>query len=152
MLPSNYQCEGQMTIFEFVQELQYGKTSQERSAQTTEKTSDASLRNWQESKTPKLQYLSLRSGGVQELSNFLMVVSHGEPTMLNTSESPNAAVESHLSWILETSPNPKYNLSSLACQGILRRAQKRGKNLPELLEKVLTQQSVSKSDVAVVGG
>ena len=145
MLPSNYVCQGQMTIFDFLQESQSGKTSQEPSAQMGEKTSDVCLKNWQESKTPKFQYLNLKSGCQVDVSNFLVVVSHGEPTMLNIGESPNEERESHLSWILETNPNPKYNLSPVACQGILRRATTRGKKLPELLEKVLKQQSVSKN-------
>ena len=63
MLPSNYQCTGQMTIFEYFQGLQSGRTSPELSVQTVEKTSDVSLKNWQESKTPKFQFLNLRSGG-----------------------------------------------------------------------------------------
>ena len=147
MLPSNYVCQGQMTIFDYLQESQFGKTSPEPSAQTTEKTSAAFLRSWQESKTPKFQYLNLKSGCQVDVSNFLVAVSHGEPTMLNIGESPKEERESHLSWILETSPNPKYNLSPVACQGILRRATTRGKSLPELLEKVLIQQSVSKNGV-----
>ena len=152
MLPSNYVCQGQMTIFDFLQESQFGKTFPEPSAQIMEKTSDVCLKNWQESKTPKFQYLNLKSGCQVDVSNFLVVVSHGEPTMLNIGESPNEEKESHLSWILETNPNPKYNLSPVACQGILRRATTRGKKLPELLEKVLIQQSVSKNVVENLGG
>ena len=107
MLPSNYECQGQMTIFDFLQESQFGKTSPEPSVQMVEKTSDVCLKNWQESKTPKFQYLNLKSGCQVDVSNFLVVVSHGEPTMLNIGESPNEERESHLSWILETSPNLK---------------------------------------------
>ena len=72
--------------------------------------------------------------------------------MLNTGESPNVEKESHLSWILETNPDPKYNLSPKACQGILRRAKNRGKKLPELLEKVLIQQSAFKNEPEKMGG
>jgi hypothetical protein len=152
MLPDNYQCAGQMTIDEYIRELQYGKTLSEPTVQTAEKTFDVCLKSWQESKTPKFLYLNLKSGVGQDVLNFLMDVSHGEPTMLNTSEYPNVVVESHLSWILETDPNPKYNLSSRACQGILNRANRRGKQLPEMLEKVLTQQSVSKNVGENLGG
>lgn len=56
-------------------------------------------------------------------------------------ESPNAAVVSRLSQILEATPQEKYSLSAKACQGILRRAERRGKKLPEALERVLTAQS-----------
>ena len=37
----------------------------------------------------------------------------------------------------------KYSLSAKACQGILRRAERRGKDLPELLKTVLLMQSES---------
>ena len=152
MLPSNYQCTGQISLFEYLQESQSGKTYPELYPQTTEKISDASLKSWHESKTPKLQYLNLKNGGVLGGLTHPWEVSHGESMTLNTGESPNAAVESHLSWILETNPNPKYNLSQLACQGILRRAKTRGKKLPELLERVLIQQSASKNEVENLGG
>ena len=49
--------------------------------------------------------------------------------------------KSCLSNILETNPDPKYNLSAKACQGILNRAQKRGKTLPPQLETALRRQS-----------
>lgn len=65
----------------------------------------------------------------------------GECMMRNTGESPNAAVESRLSQILEATPPVKYSLSAKACQGILRRAERRGKDLPETLKAVLVKQS-----------
>lgn len=65
----------------------------------------------------------------------------GECMTRNTGESPNAAVASRLSQILEETPQEKYRLSAKACQGILRRAERRGKDLPERLKAVLTQQS-----------
>ena len=45
-------------------------------------------------------------------------------------ESPKDVVESHLSQILEDNPPSKYCLSAKACQGILNRANRRGKSLP----------------------
>jgi hypothetical protein len=67
--------------------------------------------------------------------------------MLNTSEFPSdGAVYSSLADVLETSALPKYYLSQKACEGILRRASKRGKKLPEALEKALVKQ-VSQSTV-----
>jgi hypothetical protein len=42
-----------------------------------------------------------------------------------------------LSQILEQNPSDKYSLSLKAAQGILRRANKRGKTLPVELEKAL---------------
>lgn len=56
-------------------------------------------------------------------------------------ESPNVAVESHLSQILEDTPPLKYCLSAKACQGILNRAEKRNRTLPEELKEALTRQS-----------
>lgn len=57
--------------------------------------------------------------------------------MLNTGESPNAAAESTLSQILEADVPEKYYLSEKACIGILRRAEKRGKELPKMLKEAL---------------
>lgn len=50
-------------------------------------------------------------------------------------------VRTKLSQILEETPHPKYNLTAKACQGILRRAERRGKDLPERLKAVLIRQS-----------
>lgn len=59
--------------------------------------------------------------------------------MLNTSEFPNAAVESSLSEVLETQGEhlKKYSLSARAAQGILRRANRREKTLPTVLQRAL---------------
>ena len=65
----------------------------------------------------------------------------GECMTRNTGECPNAAVESRLSQILEETPQEKYRLSAKACEGILRRAERRGKKLPETLERVLIAQA-----------
>lgn len=67
----------------------------------------------------------------------------GECSMRNTGESPSVAVESRLSSILEETPHPKYYLSAKACLGILRRAEKRGKDLEQLLKMALLAQSES---------
>lgn len=58
----------------------------------------------------------------------------------NTEEAPEVPVVSRLSDVLEQNPDEKYNLSAKACQGILRRAEKRGKKLPEMLERALAEQ------------
>ena len=50
-------------------------------------------------------------------------------------------VRTKLSQILEETPHPKYNLTAKACRGILRRAERRGKDLPKLLKAVLIRQS-----------
>jgi hypothetical protein len=57
---------------------------------------------------------------------------------LNILEYPSDGVASSLSDILETGEVPRqYFLSSRACRGILRRAEKRGKELPEALKSAL---------------
>lgn len=56
-------------------------------------------------------------------------------------EKPIYAVRTRLSDILEKNPDPKYNLSPKACMGILRRAEKRGKELPEILREALERQA-----------
>ena len=56
-------------------------------------------------------------------------------------ECPSVAVESRLSQILEDTPHRKYYLSARACKGILNRAERRGKALPEELYRALMQQS-----------
>ena len=59
---------------------------------------------------------------------------------LNLSERPRVANPTLLSEVLEEEADAKYNLSSKACQGILNRANKRGKKLPEILQKALEAQ------------
>ena len=63
----------------------------------------------------------------------------GDRLMLNIGESPSAAKESLLSWILQVDAPEKYYLSARACRGILTRASRRGKKLPELLETALLE-------------
>ena len=65
----------------------------------------------------------------------------GELSTLNTGECPSVVVESRLSQILEAAPLPKYCLSAKACLGILRRAERRGKDLPEKLKAALLTHS-----------
>src|SRR3990167_1010707 len=67
------------------------------------------------------------------------MASPGGCLMLNTSEWPSAAAVCSLSDILETDSRPRYFLSAKAARGILRRAEKRGRALPELLRRALTQ-------------
>ena len=63
-----------------------------------------------------------------------------ELSTCNIGVAPNEERESTLSQILEANVPEKYFLSPKACEGILRRANKRGKKLPEILQKVLEQQ------------
>lgn len=66
------------------------------------------------------------------------ITSHGECLMLDFSECPSDDVESSLSDILETGAIPqRYFLSAKACEGILRRAENRGKAMPVWMEASL---------------
>ena len=87
--------------------------------------------------------LNMESGQSQESSTMTWEDGAllGEYMTHNIGESPNDVVESRLSAILEECPHQKYYLSSKATLGILRRAQKRGKSLPEPLFKALLAQS-----------
>jgi hypothetical protein len=65
-------------------------------------------------------------------------VQLGASWMPNISEWPNDAVVCSLSQVLETISIPqRFFLSSTACAGILRRAEKRGKELPHALQTAL---------------
>lgn len=135
------EMDGQMSWFDH--DTWYGKMFPERSAATAATISEPCWRSLPGSQNQTLLFLDLRkeNGAKLEPSSVMAGALHGELTMLNIGESPNAAVESRLSQILEDSPPPKYYLSAKACQGILRRAERRGKNLPKLLKQVLIQQS-----------
>ena len=64
--------------------------------------------------------------------------SRGESLMPNISEWPNDADVCLLSQVLEKGSIPqKFFLSEKACAGILRRAEKRGRQLPPLLQTAL---------------
>ena len=65
----------------------------------------------------------------------------GGSSTLNTGASPKDAVESFLSQILEANVPETYCLSQKACLGILRRASRRGKELPAILKTALEQQA-----------
>jgi len=70
----------------------------------------------------------------------------GEYTTRSFGEYPKEENASRLSQILEALPHPKYCLSARACQGILNRAIRRGKELPTVLRMALERQSASKNE------
>ena len=125
-----------------IQDTYYGKMFQEPSHLTKERTLDASLKKLQELKIPQLNFLDHRSGKVQEKSWETIFPLLGESLMLNTSECPNEGEESSLSQILMEEVPEKYYLSKKACQGILQRAARKGKEIPKPLKKALIKQSV----------
>lgn len=133
--------EEQMSLFDL--DTWSGKTSQEPCPQTREKTSESSLKRRQGSQIKMPLYLDLRkdrSGLLQDASWEMGGPLPGEFTMRSFGESPSEERESLLSQILQEEALPKYYLSSKACQGILNRATKRGKKLPDILEEALRNQ------------
>ena len=63
--------------------------------------------------------------------------------MRSFGEFPNEENASSLSRILQVGVPDKYYLSPKACQGILRRASARGKELPLMLARALERQALS---------
>lgn len=125
-----------------------GKTCPEHSQATEEKTLRQSSKRSSASRNRKPPILKcLKKAGTPGGDTTMKWEDDGawlgECMTRNTGESPNVAVVSRLSQILEETPQEKYSLSAKACQGILRRAERRGKDLPETLKAVLLMQSES---------
>lgn len=129
--------EGQMSIFDLG--LQCGKTCQARSAATKERTSKPSSKPSAKSQTPVFQYLCVGNGRKPDASWELVTALPGVSMTLNFGEFPSEEKESTLSQILEANAPEKYYLSPKACAGILRRAEKRGKELPQMLKEALLE-------------
>ena len=159
-----------------------GKTCKELSVPTKAKTSDVSSKKRQKSLTKMPLYLDLRreNGHQPDVSFQTTILWHGAPTIVSSGESHNVGKEyvywltltdnphqtfclnmsekplterpSKLSQILELNADPKYHLSARACAGILNRAERRGKKLPEQLRIALEQQSLSWNEQVNQGG
>lgn len=112
-----------------------GRTCLEFSQVSTERTLPASL--------SRLQAIALQSrrmdGATQESVSGNSIPVHGLCWTRNGSEFRSGAGVCSLSQVLESGAVPtKYFLSPKACRGILRRAEKRGRELPERLRRALT--------------
>lgn len=120
---------------------QSGKMSQERSRQTPVPTSGPSSRPSAPSVTIPLMYLDLRMGYGNLLGAYWETVTAlpGKYTMPSTGPCRKDAVEFTLSAILDLNAPEKYSLSPTACAGIIRRAEKRGKELPPMLKDALME-------------
>ncbi len=125
-----------------------GKTFRERfRAIRGETSSPSSVRSSKPPVATELMYLNLGGGVRQEnllgetpVASWEKVIRlRGECWTPNTGESPKDAAESSLSAILQESAPEKYFLSARACEGILRRAEKRGKKLPLMLWEALVE-------------
>lgn len=133
------QLDGQVSMYG--QDTWSGKTFPEPSQATKETTSQPSSkkRSTSSSRKPPL-FLYLKKDGQQadaswEPNGALL----GEFSMHSFGESPSEENASLLSQILEENPHPKYFLSEKACRGILTRAARRGKPLPNLLKTALLE-------------
>ena len=138
--------EDQLSLFD--QDMLCGKMSLERSQVTVEKTSKPSSRSSCGSSSrmqPMFLYLTKGSGQRQDAlwvtertdSRFPLPTDFRMPSFGELPSEENVSV---LSQILEESAHPKYSLSVKACEGILRRADKRGKGLPDVLKQALENQ------------
>ena len=122
-----------------------GKTCPELSAPTKEPISASCSKKppkWPANKPPL--FLSLKTDGLQPDALPMWEDNgalRGEYLTHSFGVCPRDENASHLSQILEASPHPKYSLSARACLGILNRAEKRGKQLREILKLALIQQA-----------
>ena len=121
----------------------FGKTYQEHSVPTEEKISEPCWKNLPALNSQTFQFLDLRVGGADgaklEQSPEMDGAWLGDSLTLNTGECPREENVSLLSWILQVNAPEKYYLSERACQGILIRASRRGKKLPDLLQTALLE-------------
>ena len=109
-----------------------------------ERISGSSSRRSSELKSVVFQSLDLTPGAGNLLGEFyweLISPWRGGASTLNTGVCPRVVRGSSLWQILEPHPQRKYYLSRKACLGILRRARKRGKELPATLKLALEMQS-----------
>jgi len=141
--------EGQVSLFG--PDTWSGKTSPELSVPKVAKTSQLSSKksSKSQSREPICVCVCRRMDG-QNPGVITLRMDRGallgEYTMLSFGESPKEENVSRLSQILEDKAHPKYSLSAKACQGILNRAIRRGKELPEELKIALEQQASASTD------
>lgn len=134
------QASGQMSLFDL--DMPCGRTSPAHSLPTKAKTSVSSSKSFAKSKTKAPMFLDLRtgSGNLAGVSWETGIPWLGASSTLNFGESPNVVEESGLSQILEANVLQKYYLSERACVGVLRRAERCGKELKPILKLALEQQ------------
>lgn len=120
----------------------FGRTYQKPFPATTEKTSGRFWKNLPALDNQTLLFLDLRGGAdgaKPEQSPETDGLWRGDSWTVNISEWPSAESVSLLSSTLEVNAPEKYYLSARACQGILTRASRRGKKLPDLLQTALLE-------------
>ena len=126
---------------ENIQDTVSGRTSQALSPQIKEMTSGLSSKQLSELKKKGSRCLRLKITDGQNQMYFWETDGAWltEFSMLNTGVSPSEERESTLSQILLAEVPEKYYLSPKACAGILRRAERRGKELPPMLKEALME-------------
>lgn len=121
----------------------FGRTYPEPFPATTEKTSGRFWKNLPALDNQTLPFLDLREGGADGARPVQSPETDGlwlgDSWTVNISEWPSAESVSLLSSTLEVNAPEKYYLSARACQGILTRASRRGKKLPDLLQTALLE-------------
>ena len=139
--------DGQLGLFD--QDSWCGKMSPELSAAETQKVqiSPPSLKKSSKSQNrePICMCVFQTEDGQNPGATSLKMVPGallGGYTMHSFGEFPKEENASRLSQILEDLPPRKYCLSARACDGILRRAERRGKALPAELREALERQAV----------
>ena len=144
------EMDGQLGLFDPAS--QFGRMSPEHSApatpraQTSQPSSKSSSKS--QSRMPVCVCVYRTEDGQNPGATTLRMAPGallGDYTMRSFGESPSEENASRLSQILEDSPPPKYCLSARACEGILRRAERRGKELPIELREALERQAVCDS-------
>lgn len=89
------------------------------------------------SQKPIFQCLQVENGRTPEWFEGGQFMSAGDCSTVNIGEYPSEESESILLEVLEAIVPRKYYLSATACEGILRRAENRGKKLEADLEAAL---------------
>lgn len=122
----------------------FGRTYPELFQVTTERILEPCLKK---SQTPIFQCLQVANGQPQEWLEGGRLTQLGESLTLNIGEYPSVENESTLSEILEDNVPEKYYLSPKACLGILRRAENKGRKLPDNLRIALEQKVAEGGEV-----
>ena len=128
-----------------------GKTFPAQDHRIPAKTSAKSCSSSAGSATPMLMYLDLRNGSGTDASWELVRGQLPGQNWMPLTGCRSGGRESTLASILQADAPQKYYLSAKAAQGIMNRAAKRGKILPQMLKEAL-EEVVSLSIKSVRGG
>lgn len=158
------QVEGQMSIYDLdgwsgkMSQEHFHRPEKESQKAPTSKPSSRKSSGSSDRTLPKFLYLTTGSGTnraaySESVPTGFRFPSVGDFTMRSFGEQPstlmaecgfpglpNGVSESHLSQILQDA-EPRYYLSHKACLGILNRAKRKGRELPEMLKQALEKQA-----------